>query len=125
VSARAVQNLSQLLPDCNPAVDGESACADRFIETFVKRAFRRPIENEERTRLRALYDWAIADADLGTFADGIALVIEEVLQSPHFLYRPEFGSDTPIAGDVVPFTSWEMATKLSYMLWNTMPDDVL
>lgn len=125
ISARAVQDLATLIPYCDPATDGEEACADQFIETFVKKAFRRPVEDEERTRLRGLFDWAMADADLGTFSDGIELVIQEVLQSPHFLYRPEFGTDTPIAGDVVPFTSWEMATKLSYMLWNTMPDDTL
>jgi hypothetical protein len=125
VSARAIQNLDTLQPDCDPTVDGETTCADQFIESWGMRAFRRPLTDEEKGRLRGLFDWAMADADLGTYADGIELVIQEVLQSPHFLYRPEFGSEKAIEGDVVPFTSWEMATKLSYMLWNTMPDDEL
>ena len=79
----------------------------------------------EIDRFKSVFDWAIADADLGRFEDGIEVVLQVMLQSPSFLYRPELGEGTPIEGDVVPFTSWEMATKLSYMLWNTMPDDAL
>jgi hypothetical protein len=84
-----------------------------------------PATTEERARLQSLFDLALADPDMGTFRDGAALVIQAVLQSPHFLYRPEFGGATPINADVVPLDSWEIATKLSYMLWNTMPDDEL
>lgn len=125
VSERATQNLATLMPDCDASTDGEGACADRFIDEWGAKAFRRPLEADEKTRLRALFDWAVDNPDLGTFEDGIQLVIQEVLQSPHFLYRPEFGGGDPIAGDVVKMTSWEMASKLSYMLWNSMPDDVL
>jgi hypothetical protein len=125
ISARAVQDIATLMPDCDPVSDGDDVCADQFIDQWGQKAFRRPLDQDEKTRLKALFSWAMADADLGTFEDGIELVIQEVLQSPHFLYRPEFGTDEPIAGDVVPMTSWEMATKLSYMLWNTMPDDEL
>jgi hypothetical protein len=121
VSARAVANVGTLLP-CDPALDGEDACALSFIETFGKRAFRRPLSSTEVTRFKGLFDWAIADIDLGRFEDGIQVVIEAALQSPSFLYRAEQGAETPVEGDIVPFTSWEMATKLSYMLWNTMPD---
>ncbi len=125
VSARAVGDLAALMPDCDPATDGEQACATQFIERWGKQAFRRPLDEAEKARLKSLFDWAVADTDLGTFADGIEVVIQQVLQSPSFLYRPEFGAAEPIAGDVVPITGWEMATKLSYMLWNTMPDDKL
>ena len=124
VSARAVQNLAAILP-CDPALDGEEACALSFIEDFGKRAFRRPLTQAEVTRFKGLFDWALADTDLGRFEDGAELVIEATLQSPFFLYRSEVGEETPIEGDIVPFTSWEMATKLSYMLWNTMPDEEL
>ncbi len=125
VSARAVTNMGALMNGCDPATQGNDACALSFIERWGQRAYRRPLEQEEIDRLKGVFDWAVADPDLGTFEDGIQILIEVVLQSPNFLYRPEFGSDTPIEGDVVPFTSWEMATKLSYMLWNTMPDDQL
>jgi hypothetical protein len=125
VSARAVGNMGALIPDCDPDVDGNDACASSFIQDFGKRAFRRPLSQSEIERFKSVFDWAIADADLGRFEDGIEVVLEVMLQSSSFLYRPELGEATPIEGDVVPFTSWEMATKLSYMLWNTMPDDAL
>ncbi|MGB5284315.1 MAG: DUF1592 domain-containing protein [Polyangiales bacterium] len=125
VSTRAVGNIEVLLPNCDPELDGNESCASSFIQDFGKRAFRRPLLQSETERFKAVFDWALADADLGRFEDGIQLVIETMLQSPSFLYRPELGEQTPIEGDIVPFTSWEMATKLSYMLWNTMPDDAL
>jgi hypothetical protein len=125
VSERATADLSVLLPSCDPVAMGDDACSAEFIESFVTRAFRRPITTEERARLQSLFDLALADPDMGTFRDGAALVIQAVLQSPHFLYRPEFGGATPVNADVVPLDSWEIATKLSYMLWNTMPDDEL
>ncbi len=122
VAARAVTDMNALLPDCDPALDGDDTCALAFIRDFGGRAFRRPVSQTEINRLKAVFDWAVNDADLGRFEDGIQVVIEATLQSPSFLYRAELGAETPIEGDVVPFTSWEMATKLSYMLWNTMPD---
>jgi hypothetical protein len=122
VSARAAQDLEALLQGCDPVLEGEEACALSFIEGFGKRAFRRPLSQAEVTRFKGLFDWAVNDPELGRFEDGVRAVIEAALQSPSFLYRPELGAETPIEGDVVPFTSWEMATKLSYMLWNTMPD---
>ena len=125
VSARAVGNMGALIPNCDPDLDGNDACASSFIQDFGKRAFRRPLSQSELERFMGVFDWAIADADLGRFEDGIEVVLQVMLQSPSFLYRPELGDETPIEGDVVPFTSWEMATKLSYMLWNTMPDDAL
>ncbi|MGB5809121.1 MAG: DUF1592 domain-containing protein [Polyangiales bacterium] len=122
VSARAVVNLEALLEGCDPTSQGDDACALDFIQRWGQRAFRRPVTQDETDRLKSVFDFGMADPDLGTFEDGIKLVIEVVLQSPNFLYRPEYGSGEPVEGDVVPFTSWEMATKLSYMLWNTMPD---
>jgi hypothetical protein len=124
VSARAIENLSSILP-CDPVADGEDACATSFIETFGRRAFRRPLTEDEAVRYKGLYDWAVGDEGPGSFEDGIQVVIEAALQSPSFLYRAELGGETPVEGDIVPFTSWEMATKLSYMLWNSMPDEEL
>ena len=126
ISERATADVGALVPGCDPVADA-SGCADAFIADFGSKAFRRPISAAETTRLRALYDAAIADPDQGSFSDGIELVIQAVLQSPSFLYRPEFGTlDSQIdKTDVVRLSSWEMATKLSYMLWNTMPDPAL
>jgi hypothetical protein len=122
VSARAVLDIDALLPECDPGLDGNDTCALSFIQDFGRRAFRRPLSPTEIERLKSVFDWAVNDPDLGRFEDGIQVIIEATLQSPSFLYRPELGGETPVEGDVVSFTSWEMATKLSYMLWNTMPD---
>jgi hypothetical protein len=56
---------------------------------------------------------------------GIQLVVQSLLQSPHFLYRVEFGMADPSEGDVVELTHYEIASRLSYLLWNTMPDTIL
>ncbi len=125
ISERATADMTKLMPTCNAATDGEATCAARFIDEFGKRAFRRPLTADEKARYQALYDFAKADPDMGTFRDGIQLVLQGMLQSSQFLYRPEFGEETPIDVDVVRLTHWEMASKLSYMIWNTMPDDAL
>lgn len=124
VSERAVLDMGALLPDCSPDVDGVDECAMHFIETFGKRAFRRPLGADEVTRFKALFDVALADPDFGAFEDGAKFVIQAMLQSPYFLYRPEFGGGATDV-NVIKLTNWEMASKLSYMLWNTMPDDEL
>jgi hypothetical protein len=125
VAERAVTDMQALLPDCDPASEGNDVCAQQFIETFGKRAYRRPLTEEESSRLQALFDTALADTDFGTFQEGIRFVLMAMLQAPSFLYRPEFGGAKPVDVDVVALDSWEMATKLSYMLWNTMPDEEL
>ena len=120
VSVRALADLDKVTGGC-----GDATCVRDFIADFGARAFRRPLTEEDIDRLEALYQVALADADMGTHADGVELVLQAILQSPHFLYRPEFGGADPVDGDVVALNSWEMASKLSYMLWNTMPDQAL
>ncbi|MFZ1863397.1 MAG: DUF1595 domain-containing protein [Polyangiales bacterium] len=94
VAARAVGNLDALLPGCSPEVDGMDECATSFIESFGRRAFRRPLSPTEVDRFKGLFDWAINDPDLGRFEDGIEVVITAALQSPSFLYRAELGSES-------------------------------
>lgn len=113
----AATDLSKVLP-CTATTD---ACAQKFIDSFGSKAFRRPITAEERTRLMAVYTAGKGQSD---FETGIRMVIEAVLQSADFLYRPEFGA--PVAGaKVVPITDYEMASRLSYFLWSSMPDETL
>jgi hypothetical protein len=119
VSLRATEPINKNLP-CDPSQ--EDACADQFIDTFGKRAFRRPLTDEERAMFRAQYDFGRSQED---FRLGIRMVIELALQSPAFLYRVEFGVPEKQTGMVMPLTSWEMASRLSYFLWGTMPDDEL
>jgi hypothetical protein len=95
------------------------ACAREFTTSLCSRAWRRPCSTDEVDGLVAL--WASGD----DFDDGVQRVIEVVLQSADFLYRPEIGDVTAETDGVVPLDSYEIATRLSYLLWGTMPDDQL
>jgi hypothetical protein len=119
LAANAVADLPALLP-CDPAIVGEDACAREFVAQFGRRAYRRPLDDGEIETLFGLY---AATAPLDGFAASIELVITAMLQSPSFLYRVELGQ--PTGGEIVPLTDHEIATRLSYLLWTTTPDDVL
>ncbi len=115
------EHRAELLPsDC--AAQGDDACADAFIDAVLARAFRRPIEDAERQEARALFELGVEQAG---FDRGVELVIRGALNSPMFLYRVESGgldlSDAS-AGEVVTLTHYEVASRLSYTLWQTMPD---
>jgi len=108
-------------------VDPSSATsAEAFVASFGKRAYRRPLTTDETSRYLELFTTApsVDDAGVDTFKAGVRLVIESVLQSPHFVYRVELGGEVDNAG-LQPLGAWEIATKLSYTLWNDMPDDAL
>jgi hypothetical protein len=117
----AVKNLSTLVP-CDPTKTGEDACAQQFVAAFGKRAYRRPLTPQELDGLFALYQTNRSGAD---FANGIQAIVEAILQSASFLYRIEFGDVAQPMGRAVPLTSYEMASRLSYFLWGSMPDGVL
>lgn len=120
LAATATADLPGLLP-CDPAQIGEDACAAAFIEDFGRRAWRRPLDAAQVDRLLALYQQGRTE---GSFTEGIGLVIEAVLQSPWFLYRIESG--VPAAGEeAVALDGFELASRLSYFLWRSMPDDAL
>jgi hypothetical protein len=106
---------------CDPVATGNEACAKQFIESFGKRAFRRPLTPEESAMFYAQFSAGLADGD---FVSGVQMVIETALQSPPFLYRVEFGVATTGA-TAVRLTDWETASRLSYLLWGSMPDDTL
>jgi len=112
VAARAVLNPYVLL-GCDQASIG---CIDGFIERFGSRAFRRPLSTTEAERLAELYGTAL----LTHGADkALELLVQAVLLSPKFLYRIEV---TDADGRV---DDWTMASRLSFLLWNTMPDHAL
>ncbi len=120
VSARVV---SGELDPIAPCPDADYAdCVQSFIVDFGKRAFRRPMLPAEVEGFRQLYDKA--EPSLG-YAASIGLVLEAMLQSPQFLYRVEAPiAPTPATGAVM-LGGYELASRLSYFLWNTMPDDEL
>ena len=123
LAQRAVEgHLADLLGGCMPACGAEDACANRFLQTFSKRAFRRPATPAEIDRLKGVYQTAY---DIGGFALGIQTALEAILQSPAFLYREELGAGPADVGDPVPLTDYEVASELSFFLTGTMPDDAL
>jgi hypothetical protein len=117
----ALANMPSLVP-CDPVKDGEDACGQAFVAAFGAKAFRHPLSGAENARLWAAFD---AGRKLTDFKTGIQLVIETALQSPEFLYRVEFGAAPQSGQTVVKPTSFEMASRLSYLLWQSMPDDEL
>jgi hypothetical protein len=117
LAARAAENLPALVP-CDPG-SGEVPCAHSFITTFGRRAYRRPLTTPERRRYQELFTAARDQTD---FRGGIRAVVQTMLQSIHFLYRFE---PAPGTARVVPIPPYAMAARLSYFLWNTMPDEVL
>lgn len=111
----------RLLHQCidNVNSSNEGACADQTIERLLTRSFRRPATVKEKTEYLKLYQTMRGQ---GEFKAAMASVISAVLQSPEFLYRIEFGRND---GDRLKPTAYEMASRLSYFLWGSMPDDAL
>src|SRR4051812_4065232 len=127
IAGAALANLPALLPcakDLPPA--GEDACADQFITDFGLRAFRRPLEARERDRLRALYKQLRAPEIGGTFTQAIGDVLTAMLEAPEFIYRGELGPSGPTRdGTLIRFNGYELASRLSYLFWGSMPDQTL
>ncbi|MEZ4462194.1 MAG: DUF1592 domain-containing protein [bacterium] len=103
-----------------PCDTRDLACATTFVETFGRRAWRRPLTADEVSRLVALHTQA-ADT-LGGFEQGLQYVLAAILQSPNFLFRVELGTGSDARR---PLDGYELATRLSFFLWNTIPDDAL
>src|SRR6185503_14644780 len=109
---------------CDPAQSSEAACSAQFIGAFGPKAYRRPLAAADTTLLNGVFG---KGRMLGSdFASGIRAVIEVVLQSPQFLYKVELGQP---ASDVGPQFArpapYEMANRLSYLFWGSMPDATL
>jgi hypothetical protein len=121
LAAVAMAATPSIIP-CDPVKTGEDACAQTFIASFGAKAFRHPLSTAEGARLFSAFD---AGRKLTDFRTGIQVVIETALQSPEFLYRVEFGAAPQSGQVVVRPTSFEMASRLSYLLWQSMPDDEL
>jgi hypothetical protein len=117
--ATTAANLPTTLSMCAAPKTGD-ACAQSFIADFGKRTFRRPLTADETTHYTAVYTEGTKDG----FDQGIELVMEAFLESPYFLYRPETGTPTSIT-NTAKLNHYEMASRLSYFLWASMPDSKL
>jgi hypothetical protein len=119
LAEEAVKDLPALLHGCDVNKDGADTCAERFITSFGRFAYRRPLKSEEVSALMAVHR---AAADEFDFETGVRLTMTAMLQSPHFLYRVEFGEPVEGAEGVLKLGPYELASRLSYFLWGTMPD---
>ena len=123
VADEATANLDALLPCAAQSGSDPAACGATFIEKYGHRAFRRPLNADDRAGLGKALAWGITRGGLKT---GVRMVIMTLLQSPHFLYRPEIGApDTTASEKTLALTDHEIATRLSYLLLASCPDDAL
>jgi hypothetical protein len=110
-------DLAKLVP-CDVAA-GDADCAKRFALDFGMRAYRRPVDRRQLETLLRIFELGAARG----FEYGIRLVLETVLQSPYFLYHVEY---TPAAAEpAIALDAYELAARLSYFLWDSLPDDAL
>ena len=121
ISENATGDLNALL-GCDPLLVGEQVCAQQFIATFGRRAFRRPLSAEEGARMNQLFQTAREDFD---FEVSVQLVLQAFLQSPQFLYLLEPSDFAVEAGTIEPLDPWQLASRLSYFIIGSMPDELL
>ncbi|HJT75703.1 MAG TPA: DUF1592 domain-containing protein, partial [Gemmataceae bacterium] len=95
----------------------------KVIESFARRAYRRPVTPDEVNRLCRFVRLAESQGD--GFEKGIRLALEAVLVSPHFLFHVELDPQPRNALRVHAISDYELASRLSYFLWSSMPDDEL
>lgn len=111
------------LVGCTPAATTDDSCSRLFVQKIGRRAFRRPLADDETTQFVTIA--RTAQTALGDFYNGLQYALAGILQSPHFLYREELGVPDTAQPSRVKFDDFELATRLSYFLWNTTPDDQL
>jgi hypothetical protein len=99
-----------------------TSCSDTFFSTTGLRIFRRPLDADERERLESRFRGWQAAVD---FEGAAQLTLSAMLQSPQFLYRPEPVARAQTAGSVVAIDSFAMASRLSFFLWESVPDATL
>jgi len=108
---------------CHPATPAEEpACAEKIIRNLAHRAYRRPIADDDLPQLLALYRQG---AENGGFESGIRLALQTILVSPEFIFRMEFDPPNATPGSVHRITDIELASRLSFFLWSSTPDDEL
>jgi len=118
----AAPQVTALRALCNPAVDGRIPCTREMLESFTRKAWRRPPTTAEIDALVALADGAsVAGA---TFDEALGVAMRAVLVSPHFLFKVERDANGRSA-EAHFLSPHELATRLSYFLWSSMPDATL
>jgi hypothetical protein len=109
---------------CRPsAATEEQACAEKIVTRMAERAYRRPVDKDDIAPLMAFYDKARANG--GDFDAGIHDAVARTLVSPWFLFRTEADSPDAPPGSAHRINDYELASRLSFFLWSSVPDDEL
>ena len=108
---------------CHPTSrSAEGACASKIIATLARRAYRRPVTQPELARLTSVYEAARRD---GTFDAGIERALRAILASSKFTFRAEREPGAVAPGAPYPISDLDLASRLSFFLWSSIPDDEL
>ena len=108
---------------CYPDGTGEEeTCAREIVTSLASRAFRRPVDNTEIAELMRFYEQGRLAGD---FETGVQHALARILVAPRFLYRFEEERDDLVEGDVYRISDLELASRLSFFVWSTSPDDEL
>jgi hypothetical protein len=124
VAASAIKQLGALF-SCDPVKAGENACVTEFIKSFGRRAFRRPLTPDDVAAFQEL-DRQGASTLGYAYPDRLRLLVRAFVQSPELLYvGPMRGLGGARTAALVALGDHELASRLSYFLWKTMPDEAL
>jgi cytochrome c5 len=108
---------------CHPSAAAEQqACAKKILSNLAHYAYRRPVSDGETAQLFALYN---EGARNGGFESGVRLALQKILVSPEFLFRAEVDPPGAAPGTVHKISDIELASRLSFFLWSSIPDDQL
>jgi cytochrome c551/c552 len=111
---------------CNPAASvEEEPCARKILASLVRRAYRRPSTEADLEPLLALYENGRHEPQTGNFDNGIEMALRGILVSPNFLFRIERDPAGSVPGGVHRVSDFELASRLSFFLWSSIPDDEL
>ncbi len=108
---------------CHPAnASQETACAKKIVDTLARHAFRRPVTPDDTETLMTFYQQGRND---GTFDTGIERALQRILADPEFVFRKEAEPANVAAGQTYHISDLELASRLSFFLWSSIPDDEL
>jgi hypothetical protein len=108
---------------CSPSGNSdEEACATKILSALARRAYRRPVTDEDVQDLLSLYQ---AGRKEGSFEAGIEAALQSMLAGPEFLFRVESDPVNVAAGSAYRISDLELASRLSFFLWSSIPDDEL
>jgi hypothetical protein len=113
----------RIIFSCHPTAAAlEKPCAEKIITRLGTRAYRRPLTAHDREGLMAFY---AKGAAAGGFEEGIRFALQAMLASPHFVFRFESQPAAAVAGQDFRINDYDLASRLSFFLWGTIPDDSL